>query len=157
MKGPKWVRVDDRLIHGEVVVGWLNTLGVRKIVVVDDGVAKDEFVKEILRLAAPADSALIVLSLEQALSGDGSQFDDAFVLVKSPVTALSLRQGGIVFSHLNVGGLGARPGRKPLYKNISASSEEIEAMEEFEREGGEVMFQIVPTDAVVQLSKVKRR
>jgi mannose/fructose/N-acetylgalactosamine-specific phosphotransferase system component IIB len=73
------------------------------------------------------------------------------------VTALALRQGGIEFSQLNVGGLGARPGRKPLYKNISASPEEIKALKEFEQGGGEVMFQIVPTDTVVPLSKVRLR
>jgi len=157
MKGPKWVRVDDRLIHGEVVVAWLSTLGTSKIIVVDDGVAKDEFMKEVLSLATPTQSTLIVLSLEQALSGDSSEFDNALVLIKSPVTALALRQGGIEFSQLNVGGLGARPGRKPLYKNISASPEEIKALKEFEQGGGEVMFQIVPTDTVVPLSKVRRR
>lgn len=157
MKGPKWVRVDDRLIHGEVVVAWLSTLGTSKIIVVDDGVAKDEFMKEVLHLAAPTHSTLIVLSLEQALSGDKSRFNDALVLVKSPVTALALRQGGIEFNHLNVGGLGARPGRRPLYKNISASPEEIKALQEFEQEGGEVVFQIVPTDSAVPLAKVRQR
>jgi PTS system mannose-specific IIB component len=156
-KGPKWVRVDDRLIHGEVVVAWLSTLGTSKIVVVDDGVAKDEFMREVLHLAAPTHSTLIVLSLDQALSGDWLQFDDALVLVKSPLTALALRQGGVEFTRLNVGGLGARPGRTPLYKNISASPEEIEAMKEFEQGGGEVIFQIVPTDGAVPLSKVQRR
>ena len=49
----KLVRVDDRLIHGQVVAIWLKALGAKRIVIVDDKTAADEFLREILMLAAP--------------------------------------------------------------------------------------------------------
>lgn len=155
MKGPKWVRVDDRLIHGEVGVCWMGALETTKIVVVDDATARDEFLTEVLNLAAPAGSTIIVLSLADAISGDWSRFDDALVLIKSPLTALALRRGGLEFKIMNMGGMGAKPGRKSLWKNISASPDEVQALDEFERLGGQVVFQIVPTDTAVPLFKVK--
>lgn len=156
MKGPKWVRVDDRLIHGEVGVCWMGALETNKIVVVDDGTAKDDFLKEVLILAAPAGSVLSVFSTAEAIAGDWSRFDGALVLVKNPLTALALRKAGLEFPVLNMGGVGARPGRKQLWKNISATPEEIQALEEYERLGGQVVFQIVPSDGAVAFSKVKR-
>src|ERR1035437_5108835 len=47
------VRIDDRLIHGQVVAGWLRALGAKRIVIVDDATARDEFLREVLTLAAP--------------------------------------------------------------------------------------------------------
>lgn len=155
-RGPKWVRVDDRLIHGEVGVCWMGALQTKKIVVVDDNTARDPFLSEVLYLAAPAGSQIELFSLKDALVADRSSFEDALVLVKNPKTALALRRGGIEFDIMNMGGLGAGPGRKQLWKNISASEDEIRALEDFEKEGGQVVFQIVPTDPAVPFAKVKR-
>ena len=47
------VRIDDRLIHGQVVAGWLRAIGAKRIVIVDDATARDEFLREVLTLAAP--------------------------------------------------------------------------------------------------------
>jgi mannose/fructose/N-acetylgalactosamine-specific phosphotransferase system component IIB len=47
------VRIDDRLIHGQVVAVWLRTLGAARIVIVDDATARDEFLRDVLTLAAP--------------------------------------------------------------------------------------------------------
>jgi mannose/fructose/N-acetylgalactosamine-specific phosphotransferase system component IIB len=52
--GLRLVRVDDRLIHGQVVAIWLKALGARRILIVDDRTAHDEFLREVLELAAPA-------------------------------------------------------------------------------------------------------
>ena len=51
------VRVDDRLIHGQVVAVWLRSVGADRIVIVDDRVAADPFLVEVLTLAAPSDRA----------------------------------------------------------------------------------------------------
>ena len=57
------VRIDDRLIHGQVVAGWLRALGARRIVIVDDATAGDEFLREVLTLAAPQGVPVEVLDL----------------------------------------------------------------------------------------------
>jgi PTS system mannose-specific IIB component len=153
------VRVDDRLIHGQVVAVWLRALGADRIVIVDDATASDEFLREILCLAAPAEVRVEIFSVIDALSPVttyATHPDRTFVLMKSPVTALALRRGGVPFEVLNVGGIGARPGRNPLFRNISASDEEIKAMRALEELGTRVEFRIVADDRAVPFTSLDR-
>ena len=148
----KLVRVDDRLIHGQVVAIWLKALGAKRIVIVDDRTAKDEFLREILMLASPKGVPVEIHTLEAGIprvKEVAAHGDPAFVLVRTPVTALRLREAGVEFPLLNVGGMGAGPGRKPLYRNISAGPEELEAMRKLEDMGTSVELRIVESDRPV--------
>lgn len=154
----KLVRVDDRLIHGQVVAIWLKALGARRIVIVDDRTARDDFLREILELAAPPGVPVEVHEVESGIERVRALVSDpepVFVLMRSPVTAVRLREAGIEFPLLNVGGMGAGPGRKPLYRNISASPEEIAAMRRMEELGTKVELRIVENDRPVMFSSVK--
>jgi PTS system mannose-specific IIB component len=154
----KLVRVDDRLIHGQVVTIWLKALGARRIVIVDDRTARDDFLREILELASPPGVPVEVLDVEQGIERVRGLVNDpepVLVLMRSPVTAVKLREAGIEFPLLNVGGIGAGPGRKPLYRNISASPEEIVAMQQLEALGTKVELRIVADDRPVMFSSVK--
>jgi PTS system mannose-specific IIB component len=152
------VRVDDRLIHGQVVAIWLKALGAKRIVIVDDRTARDDFLREILELASPPGVPVEVLEVEPGIARVRGLVNDpepVFVLMRSPVTAVKLREAGIEFPLLNVGGMGAGPGRKPLYRNISASPEEIVAMQQLEAMGTKVELRIVENDRPVMFSSVK--
>ena len=61
-EGIAMVRIDDRLIHGQVMTSWLNFLGANKIMVIDDGVAVDPLVKNILKSCIPANIKLAVFT-----------------------------------------------------------------------------------------------
>lgn len=155
----KLVRVDDRLIHGQVVAVWLRAIGADRILIVDDRTAADEFLKDVLILAAPRGVPVEVHGLEQGaqraaeIAADGSQ---GFLLMKSPVTALRLREAGVPFDVLNVGGMGSGPGRRTLYKNISASDQELDAMRALERMGTRVELRIVADDRPAQFSSIDK-
>jgi mannose/fructose/N-acetylgalactosamine-specific phosphotransferase system component IIB len=152
------VRVDDRLIHGQVVAIWLRTLGAKRIVIVDDKTARDEFLREILELAAPPGVPVevhdVAAGTERARELASSP-EPVFVIMRSPVTALRMREAGVDFPLLNVGGIGAGPGRKPLYRNISASPDELEAMRRLEAMGTRVELRIVESDRPVMFASVK--
>jgi PTS system mannose-specific IIB component len=76
--------------------------------------------------------------------------------MRSPLVALHLRQAGIEFPVLNVGGIGAGPSRKPLYRNISASPEELVAMRSIESMGTTVELRIVENDRPVAFKSVDK-
>jgi len=154
----KLVRVDDRLIHGQVVAIWLKALGAKRIIVVDDRTASDEFLRDVLVYAAPPGVPVEVLDVTRGTERVRQFVTDpepVFVLMRSPLTAVSLREAGIEFPLLNVGGIGAGPGRKPLYRNISASPEEITAMRRLEEMGTRVELRIVEQDRPVMFASVK--
>lgn len=153
------VRVDDRLIHGQVVAVWLRSVGADRIVIVDDRVAADPFLVEVLTLAAPADVAVEVVGVAAGAARVAelvTAADRAFVLVKTPTTALALLRAGVPIDVLNVGGMGAGPGRRPLYRNISASEDERAALREIEAAGTRVEIRVVPDDRPVPFTSVDR-
>jgi PTS system mannose-specific IIB component len=155
----KLVRVDDRLIHGQVVAIWLKALNARRIVIVDDRTARDEFLKEVITYAAPAGVVVEIHDLDAGTARLRDLVTDpepTFALMRSPLTALHLRQGGVEFPVLNVGGIGAGPGRKPLYRNISASPEELVAMRTIESMGTTVELRIVENDRPVAFKSVDK-
>lgn len=153
------VRVDDRLIHGQVVAIWLKALGARRIVIVDDKTARDDFVREVITLAAPAGTEVEIHDLAggiERVKRAATDPEPVFVLVRSPITALRMREAGVEFPVLNVGGIGAGPDRRPLYRNISASPEELEAMRQLERMGIRVELRIVESDRPVAFASVDK-
>jgi PTS system mannose-specific IIB component len=155
----KLVRVDDRLIHGQVVAVWLRAVGAHRIVIVDDRTARDEFLRDLVVLAAPQGVEVEVFGVDEGTSRVtdlASSKDDVFVLMRSPVTALQLRKAGVPFDVLNVGGIGAGPGRRTLYKNISANEDELAAMRELEKLGTRVEMRIVADDRAVPFSSLDK-
>ena len=141
------VRVDDRLIHGQVITVWCKHHRFTRIVIVDDGVAADPFMQEVLRLAAPPGLQVDVFSIEESikvLSQDTPDWGTTMVLLKSPLAAKRLYDGGLKYGALNVGGIGSGPGRKNVFKNISASGEEIAILRYLMDKGVKITLLTVP-------------
>ena len=149
------VRIDDRLIHGQVVALWVKYLQAKRIVIVDDQVAQDSFLQLVLRGAAPPGISVEVYGLAQAASAlDRPEAERAktIVLMKGPKTALGLRNAGVVYETLNVGGMGAGPGRKPFYRTISATPEELEMFRQLATLGVTAQIQIEPNARPIQIA-----
>ena len=56
----KMIRIDDRLIHGQIVAAWVKSLSINRIWIVDDGVAGDTFITNVMKMVAPPDAELII-------------------------------------------------------------------------------------------------
>ena len=151
------VRVDDRLIHGQVAAIWLKELPARRIIIVDDATARDEFLREVIELAAPGGVEVEVLDLDRGierLRRAESDPEPAFALFRSPFTALAIRRAGVEFPVLNVGGLGMRPGRRRIHRSVAAADDELAALHELERLGTRVEIRIVPGDRPAGLPSI---
>jgi len=143
------VRIDDRLIHGQVVAGWLRALGAQRIVIVDDASARDEFLREVLTLAAPQGVPVEVHGLAEGAVRCvelAAAPEPAIVLARSPRTILGLRQAGVPIEVVDLGGMGSGPGRRRLHKSISVSPDELRELREIERLGTRVEVQIMADD-----------
>ena len=125
------------------------------VIIIDDQVVKDAFMCKILTMAAPRDMSVEILSVEDGiarLKGPEEPGRKTIVLMKIPAVALKLVEAGVNMPFLNVGGMGAGPGRKPLFRNISASPEEVEQLK-IESLGVPVQLQIVPDDVPIKQSQ----
>jgi D-glucosaminate PTS system EIIB component len=151
------VRVDDRLIHGQVVAVWLRALRAARILIVDDATAADEFLRTVLTLAAPAGVPVEVHGVDAA-AGRVRELaaapDRTMILVRTPASALRLREAGVSFDVLNVGGMGAAPGRHLLHRSISASPDELAAMRRLEELGTRVELRVLADDRPIPFAAV---
>ncbi|MBU0705433.1 MAG: PTS sugar transporter subunit IIB [Chloroflexi bacterium] len=141
------VRIDDRLIHGQVIAVWCKQRRFSRIVIADDGVAADAFMQEVLSLAAPPGLQVDVFSIEdsiQILNEDTSNWGTTMVLMKSPLSAKQLYDGGLEYRALNIGGIGSGPGRKNVFKNIAFSEKDVAILKYLMDQGVEITLLTVP-------------
>ncbi|MBW6411446.1 PTS system mannose/fructose/N-acetylgalactosamine-transporter subunit IIB [Clostridium weizhouense] len=149
-------RIDDRLIHGQVATAWSKITKATKIIVIDDAVAKDPFMEMVLKSAAPSSIKVEIYGVNDAINALNKDDDGEriIVLVKTPMPILSLVKAGVGIKKLNLGGMGAKQGRKQFYKNISVSEEEKCAFKELMELGVNVYVQIVPDAKQISLDKL---
>lgn len=146
-------RIDDRLIHGQVMTAWMKVRPAKQIIVIDDKIAKDSFMIDVIQLAAPSGVKVHVLSCTDAIETLKKGLDTTTILLaKTPATYKALIDSGIDIKEINVGGMGMMQGRKTLYKNIAASDEERAIFKELLDKNIDVKVQIIPANNAVAMT-----
>ena len=154
MEGFVHIRVDDRLIHGQVATRWATGLKVNRIMIIDDAVAVYETEKSILRMAAPAGVNTSILQFEKALANikNGNYAGQRVMLVvKSPVILVKMMEAGINLLPVNIGNMSNRPGTTQYKKSISMTEDEKAAVEKLLQSGIKVTAQMVPDEPDVSI------
>ena len=141
-------RVDDRLIHGQVMTAWMKLLPAKEIIVIDNKVAKDEFMITVLVKVKVFTEEKAAEVLQAGLS------KPTILLAKSPVSYKGIIDRGVELEAINLGGMGINNDRTTLYKNIAASPAEREAIKEFLDKGIDVKIQVIPADKVVEVKDI---
>lgn len=150
MKGIVHVRIDDRMIHGQVAAFWSNYFRATRIMVVNDEVAVNELVKNALRMVAPNGMATSLISVDTAAKNINSgKYDGQRVLliVKSPVDILRLIEKGVNIREFNVGNMSKRPNTVQIKKSVSITKEEEEAFLKLDSLGVVMTSIMVPDDS----------
>ena len=148
-------RIDDRLIHGQVMTAWMKIMPAKKIIIVDNKVANDDFMISVLELAAPQGVKVEVLNEEKAAERLRKGLTvPTIILAKSPYAYKALIDNDIYLPAINIGGMGMSNGRKTLFKNIAVTDEERGILKEFLNKGIEVKIQIIPAERVIDLKSI---
>ena len=152
----KHLRIDNRLIHGQVAVVWMNSIGANAIIVANDKVAADPLQKMALPLAARG-SKVLVLSIEELLQYNKDNPDETmFVVCKLPTDALQVLESGAEVELVNVGNAAPVAGTtyKMVTKSIAATKEDAEVYRKIaEIRGGKLMSRMVPTNEAIDFIK----
>jgi PTS system mannose-specific IIB component/fructoselysine and glucoselysine-specific PTS system IIB component len=139
-------RVDDRLIHGQVVVGWAQPLDIEFIVLVDDTVAASEWEQELYRMGVPPDMDVYFHSADDAaaaLAGYRADRRRGILLTGDIGTMASLVDRGAV-TQVNIGGIHSRPGRVQRMRYVFLSPDEERQLRALEARGVTITAQDVP-------------
>lgn len=107
-----WFRVDNRLVHGQVIEGWLPYVAARHLVVANDAMAQDDLRQQITLLAIPQSVETHFVMLEALADTLRSCDDDALVLFEDCKDARQASDAGVAMKSLNIGNLHYGPGKK---------------------------------------------
>ncbi|CAM2778377.1 MULTISPECIES: PTS system mannose/fructose/N-acetylgalactosamine-transporter subunit IIB [Dellaglioa] len=154
MEGIKHIRIDDRLIHGQVATMWTNKLGVSRIMVINDEVSKNDIQKSVLRMAAPSNVSTSLISKDTAFKNIQSgkyKGQSVLIIVKSPLDLLELSNRGMDIGAINVGNMSAKDNTRVIRPSISVTPEEEEALIELINRKIEVTAIMTPDDSKILL------
>ena len=150
----KLTRIDDRLVHGQVAFTWVPSLGVDCLVVANDKVAKDDFLKMTMNLAKPPSARLLILTVENArifLTDQKSRNLKVLLLVSSIHDASEMANNLPEIHSVNFGGIRMKEGAKLISKAIAISEEDITVINKMLEKGLELEIRQVPTDKKVMI------
>jgi mannose/fructose/N-acetylgalactosamine-specific phosphotransferase system component IIB len=148
-------RIDDRLIHGQVVIGWGRAMGIELIVLVDDQVAISEWEQELYRMAVAPEIDVRFVTLADAATHMASWQTNGkrvLVLTGDLETMATLRGSNPdVVQRINLGGIHHRPGRRERLPFLYLTDQELRTLQTLEAGGAVITAQDLPTTPPVAL------
>jgi PTS system mannose-specific IIB component/fructoselysine and glucoselysine-specific PTS system IIB component len=151
-------RVDDRLVHGQVVIGWGKPLNVRFIVLLDDAVYGSDWERDLYRMGMPPEIDLRFADLAEAARRHAAWRADpanGIVLTADIGTMVALQQTAPPVERVNLGGVHHKPGRTPRIPYVYLSDEEFRMLEGLQRAGTVVTARDLPTTPPVPLEALR--
>ncbi|MGG5318577.1 PTS sugar transporter subunit IIB [Enterococcus sp. AZ072] len=155
MKGIKHIRIDDRLIHGQVAGLWTNNLKANRIMVINDPIAADEVQKNLLRMVAPPTVRTSIIARDTAvanISNGKYHGQNVFIVVKSPEDVLYLLNNGLDIKEVNLGNISSRENTEKIKAGINVTASERAALKELLAKGVRITTIRTPSDPVVELT-----
>jgi PTS system mannose-specific IIB component len=149
-------RIDDRLIHGQVVTTWVNKYQIEQIIVVNDKVAGDAIQKNILNMAAPQGIKVHAFGVKQfaGIYQKNPIKRRTMLLFTTSTDVNELVKAGVPIEELNIGGMRFQEGREQISRALSVTPEERAAFVELLDAGMKITIQMVPNDEKVDLKGV---
>lgn len=149
MKGIVHIRIDDRLLHGQVVAFWSNSLQISRVMVINDEVANDELQKTFLRMVAPANIRTSILTKEIAaknILNDKYLGQKVMIIVKNPKDVLDLMDLGLDIKEVNVGNMASRKDTIQIKRSVSITNDELGNFLQLEKRGVLLTAMMVPDE-----------
>jgi sorbose PTS system EIIB component len=153
------VRVDERLIHGQVLEVWVPATRAEELLVANDAVAGDDAQRMIMELAIPNSMRVVIDRVEKiaALLRNGAETNvRRMVVIERPQDALTLKKAGVNYGRLNLGNLTSRQATMCLSRSVSVGTEDLDALRNLVSAGVDVTIQSVPCDKPVGLKEIFR-
>ncbi len=157
MRNVVLTRIDERLIHGQVMTSWLKLCDANVILIIDSASAANAFLKRILFAAAPKDMELLVMTETEAaayLKEEPAPGEKILILSKTPGPLLHALKEGVKLEEIILGNMGGGPGRSRFNKNISASPAEIQDFRDITALGVSIYCQMVPSDSKEDIKRL---
>lgn len=151
-------RIDNRLVHGQVGVTWVNSVGANLLVVVDDEVSKDSLQQQLMGITAKSSGiAIRFFSIEQAIAtiNKASVKQKLFIVVRTPDVVVRLIEGGIKLDKVNVGNMHYSEGKDKISTKVYVDEKDKENFKKIQSLGAYLFIQDVPDSELIKLKGEK--
>jgi len=144
----KLTRLDERLVHGQIINNWCTSEDITEIIVINKEVANNEMRKTIIEMSVPEGINILFCDVSQALEiyEEESKFERLMLVFGNPFEILEFIEKGGKLTDLNIGGMSFRKDRKKLSTAVYVSSEELEILKKIAAKNIRLEIRILPTD-----------
>ncbi|WP_290084609.1 PTS mannose/fructose/sorbose transporter subunit IIAB [Lactobacillus taiwanensis] len=143
------VRIDERLIHGQVATMWTNALRLTRIMVVGDDIVKNDIQKTALKTACPHGVHLSILTAKGAarrINSGKYQGQTVLVLVKNPSVLRQMFDNGVKLPEINVGNMSTKSDSRQVAKSVAVTAEDVDDFNYLNKQGCHLYHQMVPAE-----------
>ena len=152
------IRIDDRLIHGQVIVGWVHRLNLKHIVIVNDGICKNAMRQRLMMMAVPDDIEIDFMDLKQFVAAMKKATDNkkkgCIILFESAQDVVRSVKSGAPIKRVNVGGLHYQEGKTQLAPFLSVDDEDVKALKFLMKKDIELEGRALPLDEKVDVGNL---
>ena len=153
-------RIDSRLLHGQVATAWTKTVKPTRIIVVSDGVAKDELRKNLIEQAAPPGVKANVVPVDKMIQvAKDPRFGNtkAMLLFETPQDALRAIEGGVDVKELNIGSMAHSVGKIAVSKVLTLGRDDVKTFEKLKAKGIQFDVRKVPNDSKENMDDIIKK
>lgn len=150
------VRVDYRMVHGQIVAKWIKFRPVDRLILADDSLVDDPFMGDIYRMAVP-DREVDIVKLGDVQTAIDRKNDTVLLIFKDVASAYTVYKNGLQLPELNVGAVQNSAQRKAVVQGVALTVEEYEKLSEIKAEGVNVFLQPIPENDPVSLGSIEKK
>ena len=155
------IRVDNRLLHGQILETWIPRLGIKEIVVADDEAAASDLARAAMTLCVPSDVPVRVLAVKDVLWAELASVPHAALVLVRDVAALVVARGAGLLPALarrvNLGNVHFGPGRRAVTPSVFLAAPEVAALRALAADGFEIEARAIPSEPPTGLDDIERR
>lgn len=152
----KIVRLDDRLVHGQLFNNWCTYENITEILVVNEEVYNNDIRKTFIKMSAPDNINVIFCDVNKALEiyEDECKFENVLIIFGNPFEILEFIKNGGKIKSLNIGGMSYQKGKKRISTTLYVNEDELKALKEIAGYDIELEIRILPTDKKINFLKL---
>jgi mannose/fructose/N-acetylgalactosamine-specific phosphotransferase system component IIB len=151
------VRIDDRLIHGQVVLGWARVIRPDRIVVANDRIARSTWERKFYTASVPGHVKVSFLTIEETtveLLNNLFKSESVLMLFETVGDVHTLIQKGVQLDDVNIGGLHYRQGAKEVLPFVFLTDEDRELLRDLVKRGVRLYAQDIPGNAAININSM---
>ena len=148
-------RLDDRLVHGQIINNWCTSEDITEIMVINKEVANNEMRKTFIEMSVPEEIKILFCDVTDALEiyEDESKFENLMIVFGNPFEILEFIEKGGKLKSLNIGGMSFKKGKKKLSTAVYTDEAELEILNKIAAKDIKLEIRLLPTDRSTNFSK----